>query len=182
MTSAGYKLCPLRLHDYNLEWKPAPHEEEVPADAPGWPTATNDGFAGLVAYGQTKTANMLMAVAMRDRFEKEPGIDSFCVDAGCMSPICDSFASMVSRRLTTLLPVIWTGIQVQTHKEFRDMLDRVSKDAWKSTDEGISPILAAAFDPSITGGQGWHKMFAPSELTGRCRIAYDSLRRELQAP
>lgn len=66
MTSAGHKLCPLRFHDYNLECKPVPHEEEIPADAPGQATASNDGFSGLLAYGQTKTANMLMSVAIRD--------------------------------------------------------------------------------------------------------------------
>lgn len=83
VTSAAHWAAPIRFHDINFEAKPVPPEEELATNIPPSTTASNDGYQGFLTYGQSKTANILLTVALRERYLKDRGIDSFSVDPGC---------------------------------------------------------------------------------------------------
>lgn len=98
LSSNGHRFSPVRFHDYNFEGKPIP-EEEVPCvqaminrglDAPMF---DSDHYQKFVAYGQSKSANILFALYIRSRLLKE-GIQAVSVHPGSMfSSFCFSFLS-----------------------------------------------------------------------------------------
>lgn len=87
MSSMGYRLSPFRFHDYNFEGKPVSAEELPPKGLPK--SFTPDGKKGrnyvtFCAYGQSKTANILHAVGLNERF-KEKGLRALAVHPGSKS-------------------------------------------------------------------------------------------------
>jgi len=89
VTSLGYRLSPLRFHDYNFEGKPIPAEEEPSANIPSYmkpdPNAGREYYA-FTAYGQSKTANILHAVSLNEKLGNK-GIRAFAVHPGCKSAV-----------------------------------------------------------------------------------------------
>jgi NAD(P)-dependent dehydrogenase (short-subunit alcohol dehydrogenase family) len=87
VTSAGYRLSPIRFHDYNFTGQPIPPEEEPLAGLPEHmkpdPKAGRPYYV-FTAYGQSKTANILHAVSLNERLGGE-GIQAFAVHPGCKS-------------------------------------------------------------------------------------------------
>ena len=85
VTSLGYRLSPVRFHDYNFEGRQVPPEEEPPDGLPPhMKPSTVDGrpYQGFCAYGQSKTANILHCVSLNQKFQ-EQGIRAFAVHPGC---------------------------------------------------------------------------------------------------
>lgn len=80
VSSLGYRLSPIRFHDPNFQGLEIPFEEE--------PRAFKDSFSdgkyyhGLVAYGQSKTANILHAVSLNKKYNSV-GVKAFAVHPGC---------------------------------------------------------------------------------------------------
>ena len=71
VTSLGYRLSPIRFHDYNFEGKPVPPEELPPKGLPRHFTpnaAEGRPYFVFCAYGQSKTANILHAVGLNEQF------------------------------------------------------------------------------------------------------------------
>jgi len=86
VSSMGYRLSPIRFHDYNFEGKPVPPEEEPPAGIPAHmkpDVGAGRPYYGFTAYGQSKTANILHAVALKERLSSK-GVQAFAVHPGCM--------------------------------------------------------------------------------------------------
>lgn len=91
VTSTAHRLSPMRFSDYNFENEvegPGEGKVTLPADerprstAPAWTLARSaDGFQGTVAYGMSKTANLLFTVALKRRLA-DKGIESFAVHPG----------------------------------------------------------------------------------------------------
>lgn len=81
----------MRFSVYNFENEvggPGRGGIELPADerprmgAPAWTMARSaDGFPGTVAYGMSKTANLLFTVALKRRLAGK-GVESFAVHPG----------------------------------------------------------------------------------------------------
>jgi NAD(P)-dependent dehydrogenase (short-subunit alcohol dehydrogenase family) len=85
VTSLGYRLSPIRFHDYNFEGKPVPTEEEPPKGLPPHMKpnmAENRPYQGFCAYGQSKTANILHCVSLNERYSTR-GLRAFAVHPGC---------------------------------------------------------------------------------------------------
>ena len=85
VTSLGYRLSPIRFHDYNFEGKPVPPEEQPPEGLPPHMKpnmAENRPYQGFCAYGQSKTANILHCVSLNERYNNK-GIRAFAVHPGC---------------------------------------------------------------------------------------------------
>jgi NAD(P)-dependent dehydrogenase (short-subunit alcohol dehydrogenase family) len=84
LTSAGHRLSPIRFSDYNLRKLDAElAEEERPPR--GLPKALLDpevAYSPFVAYGQSKTGNILFSVSLTEAL-KEKGVLSFSVHPGC---------------------------------------------------------------------------------------------------
>lgn len=57
--------------------------DEAPLQlVPVWVTTPKDGFLGTLAYGMSKSANVLFTVAPKKRRLGKYGINSFAVDPG----------------------------------------------------------------------------------------------------
>lgn len=79
VSSEGHRIGPVRFHDYNFEGKQVP-EEEQPSNKQA---RLKDGhnYSVWVAYGQTKSANILFSLALNDRFGNK-GIRSYACHPG----------------------------------------------------------------------------------------------------
>ncbi|PCG99424.1 Short-chain dehydrogenase/reductase SDR [Penicillium occitanis (nom. inval.)] len=124
VTSAGHRLSPFRFHDYNIDGKPVPDEEQPPAAM----IATYgkvEAYNGWIAYGQSKTANILFSVELNQRF-KSKGVVSYAVHPGS----------------------IWTGLARNLDEEGTEILSKTGS-YWKSIDEGAAPMMVAALDPAL---------------------------------
>jgi NAD(P)-dependent dehydrogenase (short-subunit alcohol dehydrogenase family) len=86
LTSAGHRLSPIRFSDYNLEGgRPVPPEEDHFKPLQGaFAKCTPDGYNGIVAYAQSKTANILFTVYLQKHLPKF-GIASYVLHPGCRS-------------------------------------------------------------------------------------------------
>lgn len=82
VTSAGHRLSPFRFHDYNFEGKEVPPEEKPPAELPPMFTTSPGTYNGWIAYGQSKTANILFTIHLNHTFASD-GIVSYSVHPGC---------------------------------------------------------------------------------------------------
>ncbi|EED21849.1 short-chain dehydrogenase, putative [Talaromyces stipitatus ATCC 10500] len=126
VTSAGHRLSPFRFQDYNVDGKPVPDEEQPPA-AMIAAYGKVDTYNGWIAYGQSKTANILFSVALNERFRSR-GIVSYAVHPGS----------------------IWTGLGRNLDEQGTEILAKTGT-YWKSIDEGAAPMLVAALDPALDG-------------------------------
>jgi NAD(P)-dependent dehydrogenase (short-subunit alcohol dehydrogenase family) len=85
VTSLGYRLSPIRFHDYSFEGKPVPAEEEPPKGLPPHMKPNikeNRPYQGFCAYGQSKTANILHCVSLNKRYGSK-GLRALAVHPGC---------------------------------------------------------------------------------------------------
>ncbi|KAL2014225.1 hypothetical protein VTN00DRAFT_1750 [Thermoascus crustaceus] len=98
LTSNGHALSPIRFSDYNFDKMEIP-EEEQPAraacEAFGVPWGV--GYLPPIAYGQSKTANILHAIELSKRFKSE-GIAAFSVNPG------DSYQAVATILVAALDP------------------------------------------------------------------------------
>lgn len=134
LTSQGHRISPIRFSDYNFDKQPAQlPESERPA--PNLPPSFLDfnegtGYTGFLAYGQSKTANILFTRSLNSKFSsKEVGIQSFAVHPG-------SIVTDLSRHLD---------------EELTKVIEKTGG-YWKTQDEGTSTTLVAAFDPGLDAG------------------------------
>lgn len=91
VTSTAQRISPMRFSDYNFDNEVdgpqkgkivVPTDEQPSPKIPAWVLAKSPGgFPGTVAYGQSKTANMLFTVALRRRLA-DKGIESLAVHPG----------------------------------------------------------------------------------------------------
>lgn len=128
VSSDGYKLSPIRFHDYNFEGKAIPAEEQPPAHIPDYMKPDPDNgknYYGFTAYGQSKTANILHAGSIRRKLGKD-GVQAFAVHPG----------------------TIWTGLSRSLDQKDHDFI-KTFPGEWKTHDQGVSTILVAALDPKL---------------------------------
>lgn len=91
VSSEGNFLSPVRFSDINFANEvegpkkgtiAVPKSQQYSLKAPAWTRGrTPDGFPGFMAYGQSKTANILFTVELKRRLASE-GIDSFSLHPG----------------------------------------------------------------------------------------------------
>lgn len=91
ITSTAQRISPMRFSDYNFDNEvdgpkrgkiAIPAGEQPSPRLAAWILARSaDGFPGMVAYGQSKTANVLFTVALKRRLA-DKGIESFAVHPG----------------------------------------------------------------------------------------------------
>ncbi|KAH6683916.1 short-chain dehydrogenase [Halenospora varia] len=132
LTSQGHRLSPIRFSDYNFQKLAAdlPEDERPP---PGLPLAIfnpEEKYSTYVAYGQSKTANILFSTSLNGKLVGR-GIRSYAVHPGS----------------------IWTGLPRNLDPEAQEMI-RKTAPVWKSLDEGAATAIVAAFDPSLNSASG----------------------------
>lgn len=84
LSSAGHRLSPIRFSDYNFERKEVPPEEDHVKPLPGsFAKCTEDGYNGMVTYGQSKTANILFTLYLQKGLEGQ-GVEAYTLHPGSM--------------------------------------------------------------------------------------------------
>lgn len=84
LASAGHGLSPIRFSDYNFEPKEVPPEEDHFKPLPGsFARCTEDGYNGMVTYGQSKTANILFTLYLQKHLDGQ-GIMAYTLHPGSM--------------------------------------------------------------------------------------------------
>jgi NAD(P)-dependent dehydrogenase (short-subunit alcohol dehydrogenase family) len=146
VTSAGHRLSPFRFHDYNIDGKPVPDEEQPPAEMIA-AYGKVEAYNGWIAYGQSKTANILFSVDLNQRL-KSRGVVSYAVHPGCK--LSDIFSPNSFIKLTDIRAAIWTGLARNLDEEGTEILSKTGS-YWKSIDEGAAPMMVAALDPALEG-------------------------------
>lgn len=83
VTSLGYRLSPVRFHDYNFTGNEVPKEEEPPMKLPvHMAIGKGRSYGPFPAYGQSKTANILHCVSLNHKLSSK-GIKALAVHPGC---------------------------------------------------------------------------------------------------
>ncbi|KAJ5151077.1 Short-chain dehydrogenase [Penicillium canariense] len=95
VTSAGHRLSPLRFHDYNFEGKDVPLDERPPESLPPMFSPSASGYNGWLAYGQSKSANILFTVYLTQHLASA-GIVSYSVHPGCLDDAGNEIMSKTS--------------------------------------------------------------------------------------
>ena len=85
LSSFAQRISPARFSDYNLTKRNdevPPEERHVETLSGAFKRETEDGYNGIVAYGQSKTANVLFTVYLQRWLAKE-GIAAYTLHPGC---------------------------------------------------------------------------------------------------
>lgn len=87
VSSAGHRISPVRFRDYNFEGNEVAEEERPVAGLQGaFARVLPDGYPPIIAYAQSKTANVLFTVSLRQRLYRH-GIASYVLHPGGKSLI-----------------------------------------------------------------------------------------------
>lgn len=128
MTSAGHLISPIRFSDYNFQKRPEDiPEEERPMSRPGMSFDPPPGktYVPFVAYGQSKTANILMALSLSQKLASD-GVRSIATHPGS----------------------IWTDFSRNLDEHHLNII-KTTGDFWKDLDQGSATTLVAALDPKL---------------------------------
>lgn len=128
LTSAGHIISPIRFSDYNFTKRPEDiPEEERPMSRPGVSFDPPPGktYVPFVAYGQSKTANVLMSLSISEKLAQK-GVRSIATHPGS----------------------IWTDLSRDLDEEHQDLISKTGS-FWKTLDQGSATTLVAALDPKL---------------------------------
>lgn len=158
VTSEAHRLSPIRFHDYFIEGKDVPDEEQPPPQITAIYGKIKE-YNGWLAYGQSKTANSLFSLALNQKLASK-GVISYAVHPGCKS-----FSFRITVIIILTIPAIWTNLNRSLDEEGNSILAKTGT-YWKSEDEGAATMLVASFDPLLNGD--WppiHIIFEEIDLT-----------------
>ena len=131
LTSHGHRLSPVRFSDYAFlkDTYDGVPEAEVPARTmPPTFRKEIDGYPGFIAYGQSKSANVLHARELARRLHAaKTNVLAFSVHPG----------------------TIETELSRELDQEGLDGIAKTSQGFWKTLDQGAATTIVAAFDPLL---------------------------------
>ncbi|KAJ9137479.1 Short-chain dehydrogenase/reductase family oxidoreductase [Pleurostoma richardsiae] len=131
LSSQGHRLSPIRFADYNFQGKPLPEEERPFANLPpAFAKETEPGYNPIIAYSQSKTANILFTRYLKDHLSSA-GIASFSIHPGG----------------------VLTDLSREHDPETAAQMKKTT-DYWKTPDVGASTTLVAALDPALDKSDG----------------------------
>ncbi|KAN0115517.1 NAD(P)-binding protein [Hyaloscypha variabilis] len=149
MTSAGHRLSPIRFSDYNFRKVVGelPVEERPPEGLPKALTDPERPYSPFVAYGQSKTGNILFSVSLTEALGGR-GVRSFSVHPGS----------------------IWTGLARNLDEQGQALIKATGK-VWKTGDQGAATAMVAAFNPKLNDVLGGY--LADCQLAPAAEFATD---------
>lgn len=132
VSSRGVLYSPVRFSDINFD---KPLESLPPSEQPGWEALANSGrpvdpkdsYNPVVAYGQSKSANVLFSLALTARLYEKHGILSFGVHPGAIM-------TELSRHMDP--------------KEMERLIEKF-QDLFKTLDQGTATSLVAGLDDTL---------------------------------
>ncbi|KAL7900558.1 hypothetical protein HDV64DRAFT_267603 [Trichoderma sp. TUCIM 5745] len=122
VSSEAHRLSPIRWGDYNF--------------------SDGESYDKWQAYGQSKTANILMCLALAERLGPKHGLTAFSLHPGVIATkLVENFDFAAALPEMTALDknlgnVIWDDIP------------------WKTPERGVATHIYAAFEPSLKGYNG----------------------------
>lgn len=128
VTSQGHVISPIRFSDLNFQKRsedlPA---KERPMSRPGmsFDPPPGETYAPFVAYGQSKTANILMSLYLNQRLA-DSGVKSIATHPGS----------------------IWTDLSRNLDEKYTRLISKTGG-FWKDLDQGSATTLVAALDPKL---------------------------------
>ncbi|CZR60003.1 related to short-chain dehydrogenase [Phialocephala subalpina] len=130
--SEAHVISPVRFSDINQHRGKNVSKDEQPRRGLPEGILRNDGsYESGIAYGQSKTANVLFSVGLNARYASQ-GLRSFAVSPGnIMTNLAREFDEAAVKRL-------FAGIG----------------DNWKTLDQGASTLVVAGFDPGLDDEAG----------------------------
>ncbi|KEF59134.1 uncharacterized protein A1O9_03978 [Exophiala aquamarina CBS 119918] len=129
LTSAGHILSPIRFSDHVFHKRPEDIPlEERPMSRPGvsFDPPPGETYVPFVAYGQSKTANILFSVSLTQKLSSQ-GIRSIATHPGS----------------------IWTDLSRHLDEKNHELISKTAE-FWKDLDQGAATTLVAALDPKLS--------------------------------
>lgn len=125
-SSEAHRISPVRFSDINQDLGKIVEQEDMPRRGlPKGILRGRGGYEPAVAYGQSKTANVLFAVGLNERLARRR-LKSFAVMPG----------------------VIMTGLANKLDEEALQGLIQGTTD-WKTADQGAATLVVAGFDAGL---------------------------------
>ncbi|KAF8851136.1 NAD(P)-binding protein [Acephala macrosclerotiorum] len=130
--SEAHVISPVRFSDINQDrGKNVPRDEQPRRGLPEGILRNDGGYESGIAYGQSKTANVLFSVGLNARYGSQ-GLKSFAVSPG-------NIMTNLARELDeAAVKGLFAGIG----------------DNWKTLDQGASTLVVAGFDPGLEDEAG----------------------------
>ena len=128
VTSAGHIISPIRYSDHKFQKRPEDiPSEERPMTRPGmsFDPPPGETYVPFVAYGQSKTANILMSLYLNQQLS-HAGLQSIATHPGS----------------------IWTDLSRNLNEKHLAMIENTSS-FWKDIDQGSATTMVAALDPEL---------------------------------
>ncbi len=142
-SSEAHRISPVRFSDYNLEpGKKVEKEDEPRRGLPKGVLRGGGVYEPAVAYGQSKTANVLFAVGLNQRLAKL-GAKSFAIMPG------SEFVSIFVVGMRVVIAIM-TGLVRGLDEEGLNGLMEGTEE-WKTVDQGAATLVIAGFDPGLDG-------------------------------
>jgi len=135
VSSWGHNFSPFRFSDYNFDGKPVPRDEAPDQASLQLFKETgkvSEGYHPWVAYGQSKTANILFSAYLATHLSRF-GIQSFGLHPG-------SIMTDLGRHMTGEMN--------------HDLEEYAANTVFKTQDQGAATTLVAAFDPKLKTESG----------------------------
>ncbi|KAK5991686.1 Short-chain dehydrogenase TIC 32 [Cladobotryum mycophilum] len=141
ISSNGHRFSPVRFDDVNFDGVPVPSEQQ-----PDVETLTKrigkidwqDGYEKFVSYGQSKTANILFSLYLREQLAKS-GVLSFSVHPG----------TIVTNLIRNMVGSTVSASPIQFVMKSGTLTGR-----YKTFDGGAATSIYAAFENSLHGNTG----------------------------
>ncbi|PVH85520.1 NAD(P)-binding protein [Cadophora sp. DSE1049] len=132
-TSEAHRISPIRFSDlHQTPGAQVPREEKPRRGMPEGVLRGGGGYEPAVAYGQSKTANVLFGVEVNRRFVGR-GVGSWAVSPGNI--------------MTNL-------VRGADEQMLKGMLSGVPDSEWKTVDQGAATLVVAGFDPKLDVSDG----------------------------
>ncbi|OAP60562.1 hypothetical protein AYL99_05564 [Fonsecaea erecta] len=128
VTSQGHMISPIRFSDHSFHKRPEQiPAEERPISRPGmsFDPPSGETYVPFVAYGQSKTANILMSLYLNQHLSSA-GIQSISTHPGS----------------------IWTDLSRNLDDKHLSLIEKTGG-FWKDLDQGSATTLVAALDPKL---------------------------------
>ncbi|KAG4423346.1 hypothetical protein IFR04_003580 [Cadophora malorum] len=132
-TSEAHRISPIRFSDlHQTHGVQVPPEEQPRRGMPEGVLRGGGGYEPAVAYGQSKTANLLFSVELNRIFGSR-GLGSWAVSPGNI--------------MTNL-------VRGADEQMLKGMLSGIPNSEWKTVDQGAATLVVAGFDPKIDISDG----------------------------
>ncbi|KIX95555.1 uncharacterized protein Z520_08675 [Fonsecaea multimorphosa CBS 102226] len=128
VTSQGHMISPIRFSDHSFHKRPEDiPAEERPMSRPGmsFDPPPGETYVPFVAYGQSKTANILMSLYLNQHLSSM-GVQSIATHPGS----------------------IWTDLSRNLDEKHLSLIEKTGG-FWKDLDQGSATTLVAALDPNL---------------------------------